>query len=241
MGALATLAHLPVEPVASIDEAVARMEAIAGLLPVADGLACFNRMYLIVTRSIRAQVGAGFFRDPDFMARLDVAFANRYFAAVAAYRVARGRAPRAWRVLLDSRAEKGLAPLQFALAGMNAHINFDLAAAVTQTCAEHRTAPDKGSHHADYLKVNETLDALDTEIRQSFEQGVLLELDRHFVDLADLAGAFSITAARDAAWVSAQVLWRLRDDELLAWSYLNSLDRTVGFGGRALLARLPRR
>ena len=36
-------------PVTSVDEAVARMEAIGAALPASDGLACFNRMYLEVT------------------------------------------------------------------------------------------------------------------------------------------------------------------------------------------------
>jgi hypothetical protein len=241
VGAAGTLASLPVEPVASIDEAIAAMTVIAASLPATDGLACFNRMYLLVTEAIRTQVGAGFYADADFMAGLDVAFANRYFAAVRAYRVEPARAPRSWRVLLDRRSDRDLAPLQFALAGMNAHINFDLAPAVTQTCSERATSPERGSHHADYEKVNKTLDALDAQIRQSFEEGVLLEVDREFVDLANLAGGFSITAGREAAWVNAEVLWSLRRERVLAHAYLDSLDRTVGFAGRALLTRLPRR
>jgi len=52
----------------------------------ADGLACFNRMYLDVTRQVNSQLGQGFFADPVFMTHLDVAFANLYFAA--AHRVA---------------------------------------------------------------------------------------------------------------------------------------------------------
>jgi hypothetical protein len=229
-----------VDPVASIDQAIARLQGIAASLPATDGLACFNRMYLLVTEAVRQQVGAGFFADPDFMSRLDVTFVNRYLAAVSAYRVSPGSAPHSWRVLLDSRSQAGVAPMQFALAGMNAHINYDLAPAVTQTCEDSGTAPDQGSHHADFEKVNQTLDALDTQVRESFEQGVLLELDREFTGLDDLVGGFSITAAREAAWVHAEVLWRLRDEKLLARSYLDTLDRTVGFAGRALLLRLPK-
>jgi hypothetical protein len=47
-------------PVTSVAEAVARMEAIGGSLPAGDGLACFNRMYLDVTRQVSSQLGAGF-------------------------------------------------------------------------------------------------------------------------------------------------------------------------------------
>ena len=46
-------------PVASMDEAIARMKQIDAALPAADGLACFNRMYLDVTQQVQAQVTAG--------------------------------------------------------------------------------------------------------------------------------------------------------------------------------------
>ena len=227
------------DPVASLDEAVAALHSIATLLPETDGLACFNRMYLVVSEAVRGHVGDGSFADPAFMGALDLVFVNRYLSAVRAYRTSPSSAPRAWRVLLDGRADPGVAPLQFALTGMNAHINLDLAPALVQTCQEHGTTPDQGSHHADFEKVNQTLDALDQQIRESFEQGALLELDRQFAGLENLAAGFSITAAREAAWVNAEVLWKLGGDDLLARSYLATLDRTVGFAGRALLTRLP--
>jgi len=49
-------------PVTSVTEAITRMEAIAAALPAADGLACFNRMYLDVTRQVNSQLGQGLFR-----------------------------------------------------------------------------------------------------------------------------------------------------------------------------------
>ena len=51
-------------PVVSVAAAIARMEAIAAALPAADGLACFNRMYLDVTQQVNSQLGQGFFADP---------------------------------------------------------------------------------------------------------------------------------------------------------------------------------
>ena len=57
----------PDTPVVSVAGAIARMEAIAAALPAADGLACFNRMYLDVTRQVNSQLSQGFFADPAFM------------------------------------------------------------------------------------------------------------------------------------------------------------------------------
>jgi hypothetical protein len=240
VAAPASIVALRLDPVTSIGDAIERMQGIAVALPPTDGLACFNRMYLTVTQAVQSQVDAGFFADEAFMTRLDVNFVNRFLAAVDAYRVAPGNAPRAWRVLLDQRADPGLAPLQFALAGMNAHINYDLAPALVQTCTDCATSPNDGPHHLDFYKVNQTLNELDPHIRESFEQGVLLELDRQFAGLDNIVDTFSITAAREAAWTHAQVLWRLRDDTWLTESVLTTLDRTVGFAGRALLTHLPR-
>jgi hypothetical protein len=239
VGAPAPIATLTLDTVESIDDAITRLQGIAGALPATDGLACFNRMYELVTSAVRTRVTSGFFSDPAFMTRLDVNFVNRYLTAISAYRTAPSSAPRAWRVLFDNRAEPGLAPLQFALAGMNAHINYDLAPALAQTCQDCGSAPDQGTHHADFEKVNQLLEALDPQIRESFEQGVLLDLDRRFAGLDNLVDGFSITAAREAGWVNGEVLWRVRDEPLLSRAFLTTLDRTVGFAGRALLVRLP--
>jgi Family of unknown function (DUF5995) len=89
---------VPDAPAVSVAGAIARMEAIAAALPAADGLACFNRMYLDVTRQVNSQLGQGFFADPAFMTQLDVAFANLYFAAAGAAGTP-ASAPLAWRPL----------------------------------------------------------------------------------------------------------------------------------------------
>ena len=141
-------------PVTSVAEAITRMEAIAAALPAADGLACFNRMYLEVTRQVNSQLGQGFFADPVFMSHLDAVFANLYFAA-ASTAGDLAAVPLAWRPLVEQRAAAGIEPVQFALAGMNAHINHDLPLAMVSTCTALATSPDAGSHFADYQKVDQ--------------------------------------------------------------------------------------
>src|SRR6266516_4764717 len=112
------LAGLPSGPVDTITDASARMETISGALPLTDGLACFNRMYLTVTQQVLSAVSEGFFADPAFMARLDVVFVNRYLAAVDGFRATPSTAARSWKVLLSRRSDTSTAPMQFALAGM---------------------------------------------------------------------------------------------------------------------------
>src|SRR6202162_46218 len=154
--------------VVSVAAAIARMEAIAAALPAADGLAFFNRMYLEVTQQVNSQLGQGFFADPAFMTQLDVAFANLYFAAAGTASTP-AAVPLAWRPLVEQRAVAGIEPVQFALAGMNAHINHDLPIAMVSTCAALGTAPEATPHFADYQKVDLLLDGAEQATRQSFE------------------------------------------------------------------------
>lgn len=44
-------------PVGRIEEVVARMTAIDQALPPADGISCFNKLYLEVTKSVLGAVG----------------------------------------------------------------------------------------------------------------------------------------------------------------------------------------
>ncbi|HYA08078.1 MAG TPA: DUF5995 family protein, partial [Gaiellaceae bacterium] len=108
----------------TVADVVARMEAIAAPLPRADGVACFTRLYLAVTKGVEARLAGTVFEDTRFLGRLDVVFADLFFAALDAFRRDPGTAPRAWLPLLQARSQRGIAPLQFALAGMNAHINY---------------------------------------------------------------------------------------------------------------------
>jgi Family of unknown function (DUF5995) len=47
----------------------------------------------------------------------------------------------AWKPLFEARFATGIAPVQFALAGMNAHINRDLSIVVCEACAARGTEP----------------------------------------------------------------------------------------------------
>jgi hypothetical protein len=205
-------------PASSIDDVVAQLEAIDARLPATDGVACFNRMYLTVTRLVRDRVSAGFFADPAQMQHLDVLFANLYLAAVAAADAGTPVA-RPWRPLVDRRADPGVEPLQFAIAGMNAHINHDLALASTQVCVEAGSGPDAGSFHADFLRVNELLASVEHDVRASYLPAPAV---------LDLVGIWSIERARDAAWATTEVLWHLRDLRPVRDQFVDALGGSVG-------------
>jgi hypothetical protein len=223
-------------PVTSVEEAIARMEEIDSSLPASDGVACFNRMYLGVTEDVNGKITQGFFADPEFLSALDVAFANIYFDAVNAMAGPVDGYPEAWMPLIEARSQKGIYPLQFALAGMNAHINHDLPVAVVDTCTKLGTSPDAGTHHDDYQKVDALLNATEKSVRESFESGVVLAVDRRAQVVLDLVDNWSINTARDAAWVNSLVLWQCRGDAALQAATADGLARTVAMASRFLLA-----
>ena len=229
----ATLPALDV-PVTSLAGAIARMEAIGSALPAADGLACFNRMYLDVTSQVNSQLGQGFYADPAFMTELDVTFANLYFAA-ADMAGDPAAVPLAWRPLAERRGAAGIEPVQFALAGMNAHINHDLPMAMVSTCTALATSPEAGQHFADYQKVDQLLDAAEQSIRQSFESALELAVDHHLSAVATLICNWSINTARDLAWNNARLLWVVRDDPLARGLFLDSLAASTALASRMLL------
>src|SRR6516165_614543 len=200
-----------------------------------DGLACFNHMYLEVTQDVNSRLAKGFFSDRHFMSSLDTGFANIYFDAIDALADPPAPIPTAWKPLIEARSQSGIYPIQFALAGMNAHINHDLPIALVQTCTQLETAPADGSHHEDYQKVDALLDAAEQSVRQSFESGAALQDDRHAQEVLDLVGNWSINSARDVAWDTALALWRSRGDPTVEVLIMSSLARTVAMASRCLL------
>jgi len=210
------------------------MEAVGAALPAADGLACFNRMYLEVTQQVNAELGQGFYADPAFMTQLDVTFAGLYFSAADAAGDP-AAVPLAWRPLVEQRDNTGIEPVQFALAGMNAHINHDLPLAVVATCTALGTSPEAGAHYADYQKVDQLLDATEQSVRQSFESAPELAADQHMAAVSSLIGNWAINSARDLAWNNSLLLWAVRDDPIARGLLVDSLAAAAALSSRLLL------
>jgi Family of unknown function (DUF5995) len=225
----------PTAAVSTVEAAIVAMQQIDAALPAADGVACFNRMYLDVTTKVDAEIGKGTFADPGFVSRLDVVFANLYFAAVNAYDGTCTNVPAAWRPLFEARDRPGVVELQFALAGMNAHINHDLPMAVVETCTELGTAPEDGSHHADYQKVDALLDAAEQSVRQSFESGAARRADHDVQGVLDLVCNWSMNSARDVAWDTSIALWRCRHVDTVEALLMAGLARITSVASRCLL------
>jgi uncharacterized protein with NAD-binding domain and iron-sulfur cluster len=225
---------LTAPPVTSVAEAIERMIAIGEALPEIDGVAAFNHLYLRTTQAVQKRIDKGFFSDAAFMDDLDVVFANLYLDAVrAASRDGRGLA-KSWEVLVGRRADPRVSPLQFAIAGMNAHINHDLPIAVVETCKRRNTTPD--AHHDDYTRVDAILVEIDETLRQEIVEGAVRHHERTLPQgIENAVDQWTISHARSSAWNRAEMLWAIRDQTAATDQYEAALDDMVGMVGRCLL------
>lgn len=182
----------------TIADVIARMTSIATMLETDDGVSRFNDLYLAVTHEVAQQAAAQTFEDGEFVAQLDVAFAALYFGAVDASDSGQV-VSRAWAPLFDARGQPGVAPIQFALAGMNAHINYDLCQALAATSRElGRGLETDSPAHRDYVRVNATLERVEAQVKQRYATGLVGVADEALGRLDDVVAIWSVARARDA-------------------------------------------
>jgi Family of unknown function (DUF5995) len=225
-------------PVGSARAAFSVLTDLVGALPAGDGIWCFSRLYQAVTDQVRSSIADATFHDPAFLDRLDAAFANLYFSALASYVDDKPDTPRAWYPLFAARSEPKAA-LQFALAGMNAHINRDLPVALVQACERSGIELARDTpQHADYLAVNPLLATVEARVKTEFLSGQFAVADHLLGRLDDVVANFSVVEARNAAWSHGETFWAIRNNPALTATFLDSLDGLVGLASRGLLVSL---
>jgi hypothetical protein len=224
-------------PPTTIDEVISRMESIDAVLPGDDGLKWFNLLYLLVTQEVKAHPPAGGWNNEQWVTRLDVIFANFYFAAIADFLNRQTAPPKSWQVLFKARRQAGIDRIQFALAGMNAHINHDLALALLQTNAELHLNPGLLSpEHDDYERVNGLLEAVLPQALEFLATGILGEIAQSTGKIGRLLAIWNVRVARELAWDFADHLRSLTSiGRAVA---LRVQDRITGALGRSLLLPL---
>jgi hypothetical protein len=223
-----------------IAEFIPRLEAIESGLPDSDGIWRFNHLYLEITRAIDVAVQTpGFFEEPAFLDLLAPRFSGIYFAAVDANNAGKPTS-RCWAPLFAVRSDTRISPVQFALAGMNAHINHDLALALVAASEAAGTDLSRDSpHFRDHTKVNQVLMAVWARVKQEYLTGMVGLADHVLGHIDTVAATWSVEEARDAAWTQAQMLWELRQHRDLTAAFEYALDGSVGLASRGLLIPPP--
>lgn len=223
----------------TIPDVLRMQQSIQDTCADADGLKWFNGLYLHVTQAVQARVEAGDFANPAWMAALDVEFACFYFNALRAS-LSGQPAPDCWQAVFDRRNQTAVARIQFALAGMNAHINNDLPQAVVAACQAASTLPAHGTdQYDDFTALNSTLDSLVEEAKQTLNVRLPGDALPPVTNLEDTMAAWSMTAARESAWNNAELLAHLAGFACLRDCFLDTLDGFTALAGKTLLVPVP--
>ena len=140
--------------------------------------------------------------------------------------------------MFAARDEIELARIQFAMAGMNAHINHDLPYAIVSTCKSTHTTPAHGTpHYQDYTAVNSILDGLIDAAKQELDVRLPGDPLPEVSHLEDLIAAWNVAAFREGAWVNAENIWR--DPAPAVVLLEETMETLTTFGGQALLVPVP--
>jgi Family of unknown function (DUF5995) len=221
----------PDASIATIADVLDALDAvIARALDQGSRIGYFAVIYRKVTARVAEGIAGGFFDDGERMARFDIAFADRYLAAVGAFE--RGEAViRSWELAFRAAAEARPIILQHLLLGISAHINLDLGIAAAATAPGAALADLRG----DFDRINEILASLIADIEHD-----LVEVSP-WIGLLDRIGGrhdeevvrFSIEVARTEAWRFARELAPL-DREHWAGP-IRARDARVAHLARAIL------
>jgi hypothetical protein len=223
----------------TVADVLQTMQTIETICIDGDGLKWFNWLYFHVTQAVEARVVSGGFTDPTWLAELDVQFARLYFGAVESA-LSGEPAPGCWEALFQRRNQTPIARIQFALAGINAHINHDLPVAIVATCQAASTTPLHGSaQYNDYTALNTTLDSLIEAAEKTLHVRLLGGALPPVSHLEDTIAAWSVSAAREAAWNNAELLWHLRAEPSFSAAFMDTLDGLTTVAGKSLLAPVP--
>lgn len=223
----------------SISDVLQMLQAIETTCADTDGLKWFNWLYQQVTQAVGTRVSTGGFTDPAWLAALDVQFASLYFAALKSS-LSGQTIPGCWQVLFNSRDRNAVARIQFALCGINAHINHDLPEAIVATCLATGTTPEHGgTNYTDYTALNTTLDGIIDFAKAKLNVRLPGDALPPVSHLEDTIAAWDVSAAREAAWQNAEHLWELRKIPLLEDSFMDMLDGLTTVIGKTLLVPVP--
>jgi Family of unknown function (DUF5995) len=195
----------------SIDAVISRMTDLGEELRAdGDRRIAFHDTYLRTTRAVADALNAGFFADPDWVERWDVAFARLYLDALAAARQGQPVA-KPWEVAFGTAANRqDLPPLRHVLLGMNAHINYDLPQALLAVISDEEfgDAAVRAAREADHRRID---DLLSERVSAEDEELKRLEISRSLQDrllepLNRMATRRFLREARARVWANALAL-----------------------------------
>ena len=186
----------------------------------------FAALYRNVTLKVKEGIAAGAFDDGPRMERLDVAFANRYLAALESFRQSQPLS-NCWRVAFQTNSNYWPLIIQQLLIGTNAHINFDLGIAAAGIAP----GAELPSLRGDFDRINNILGSMIAKVRTDVEElsPWIKFLDQIAPTAEDTIINFSLDKARASAWLVATMINSTPPEQL--GTRLSILDAGVAMLG----------
>jgi uncharacterized protein DUF5995 len=218
-------------PVQTIGDVISALDTIVQRsYDNSSRLGYFAALYRRVTFAVRDGISNNRFQNGPLMETLDVVFASRYLDALATYQ-AGGAATRSWMLAFRGCDDADLLILQQLLSGMNAHINLDLGIASAQVSPGDQLPQLK----PDFDAINTVLANLVGTVASEIAAVSPLIGDLEKIGLRSETSLvnFDMTAARDAAWFTAERL--ASEPSVLHDVTIDGLDLAVSVEGNAIL------
>jgi hypothetical protein len=216
------------------------------LLRLGDARAAFPDVYAVITRRVADEVARpdGPFLEGAWISRLAARFCTRSLETLRWAVAGTPQDTSGWASAYASAGAEGMPPMQHALLGLSAHINYDLAIGIHATIVEHGHAEDRAMiarYKHDHDHVNELLDA---SIPEAFDRLI----KRHHCATTvwlDRAGRLTrwctmelLSRWRAQVWVEVEALLAARTDARRA-RVLRRIGARAGRIGAVLRRPLP--
>ncbi|MGA7269825.1 MAG: DUF5995 family protein [Acidimicrobiia bacterium] len=192
-----------------METAIDRMRALSeGWLGLGDRRAIFAQAYETMTANMLNAIESGEFLDGAWVGTLLDRFADYYFLAVEAYDNDDGSCPVVWHDAMTACSADHLHPLQLLFLGINAHINYDLAFAISDVLPDwadldpERREQRRRDHEGVNRVISHTIDAVQSTVVEPVSP-LLGLLDRALGPIDERLFAHLIARWRDDVWTYA--------------------------------------
>lgn len=206
----------------TIVEVISRLDEIIDIsLKTKSRLGYFTCLYRKMTVAVQKGINDKLFADGARMEKLDVIFANRYIDAY--YCQSQKKLTTAsWKAAFDACSQP-LTVIQHLLLGMNAHINLDL----TIAAAETSKGIDIQLMRKDFDLINDIIGSLINIVQKDLEEICFPMKMLKYISNKSKESVinFSITTARNTAWLNAVGLTTILPD--LYNPYIKTLDSKI--------------
>lgn len=210
------------QPAKNINEVISRLDEIINeCISGKSRMGYFACLYRKMTIAVQKGINNGLFADGKRMEKLDVIFANRYLDA---YYSQSQKKPltSSWKVAFDA-ASQPYAVIQHLLLGMNVHINLDLGIAAAETSK----GIDIQLLKSDFNLINDIIGSLINIVQKDLEEICMPMKMLKYVNNKSKESVinFSITAARNTAWLNAIGLSKVIPE--MYNPYIKTLDSKI--------------